>query len=213
MPVPEKLDFKKVYKHLYSPSAKQPSLVTVPKLKFLMIDGRGDPNGEGFTEAVGALYSLSYTIKFWSKKHSAPPGFAEFGVAPLEGLWAVSGDDKGANNFEVDRDDWLWTAMIMQPDFVTEEFLEQVRTEVAANKPNPSLSRVRLETFEEGPSVQIMHIGPYSTEPESIAKIDAFMKDQGFASNGRHHELYFGDPRRTAPEKLKTILRHPVRPL
>lgn len=205
------MDFKKKFKDLYSPSTKEVSAVTVPALKFLMIDGKGDPNGEEFSNAVGALYSLSYSMKFWTKKHPAPPDFMDFSVAPLEGLWSVEGDDFGASNFAVERDKWLWTAMIMQPDFVTNEFLDEVRAEVAVKKPNPSLPNVRLETFDEGLSVQIMHIGPYSDEPATIAKIDEFMKENGYTSNGRHHEIYFSDPRHAAPEKLKTILRHPVK--
>lgn len=207
----EKLDFKKQYKDLYSPSAKHVSLVEVPNLNFLMIDGKGDPNGEDFGKAVEALCSLCYTIKFWTKKHPAPPGFVDFGVAPLEGLWSVEGEDLGADNFSTPREKWLWTIMIMQPDFVSEEFFDEVRTEVSTKKPNPYLQDVRLEHFCEGRSVQIMHLGPYSTEPESIAKIVDYMNAHGLTSNGRHHEIYLSDPRRSAPDKLRTILRHPVK--
>ena len=209
----EKLDFKKKYKDLYAPSAKQVSLVTVPQLKFLMIDGKGDPNGSEFQSAVEALYSLSYTIKFWPKKHAAPQGFVEFSVSALEGLWWVEGEDKAEMNMNAPRDTWRWTAMILQPDFVTDSYFQKVRIEAEAKKQNPSLSQVRLETFEEGLSVQIMHFGPYSEELPNILKIAEYMKSNNYVSNGKHHEIYLSDPRRTAPENLKTILRHPVKSL
>ena len=207
----EKLDFKKLFKDLYTPSSKVVSVVTVPRMKFLSIDGRGDPNGPEFSTAVGALYSLSYTIKFWAKKHPTPIGFVDFGVAPLEGLWWVEGTDLGPNNFMADRENWRWTAMIMQPDFVTEDLFDQVLIETSTKKPNPLLGNARLCDFQEGLSIQIMHVGPYYSEPATIAKMIAFSNEHGYESNGRHHEIYFGDPRRTAPEKLKTLLRHPVK--
>ena len=209
----DKLDFKILYKDLYAPSAKVVSEVDVPKMRFLMIDGAGDPNGEEFQEATNALYGLSYTLKFWSKKHEAPAGWREYGVAPLEGLWWVAGADNGAMNMNAPRADWRWTAMIMQPDFVTAELVDAARAEAATKKPETAaaLGRARLEDFEEGRAAQIMHVGPYSAELPNIMKLDEYMAAHSLASNGRHHEIYLGDPRRTEPEKLKTILRHPVK--
>lgn len=211
MAVVAKLDLKKQYKELFAASVSRVSLITVPKLNYLMIDGSGDPNGTEFQEAVQALYSLSYTIKFWSKSHQIPLGWQEFGVAPLEGLWWVAGNDQATMNMNVDRKLWRWTAMIMQPSFVDLDLVEIVRSEVAVKKPNSALSRVRFEAFEEGLSVQLMHIGPYSEELPNILKIADYMESNNLVSNGLHHEVYLGDPRRTAPEKLRTILRHPVK--
>lgn len=210
MGTPGKIDFQKEYKQLFSANAKEVTEVSVPPLPFLMVDGAGDPNGQEFQDAVGALYSVAYTIKFWAKKHPAPAGYRDFGVAPLEGLWWLKGGDIGVSWYEVPRESWRWTAMIMQPDFITETFLKEVIAEVAAKKPNPKLFSVRLETLTEGQCVQIMHVGPYATEMDDIKKLVDYIDEHGLKSNGKHHEIYLGDPRRTAPEKLKTILRHPV---
>lgn len=176
----EKLDFKKKYKDLNSPSSKAVSLVAVPALTFLMIDGKGDPNGPEFQAATEALYSLSYTINFWTKKNPAPEGFKDFGVSSLEGLWWVEEDDLGAMNMNAPREAWRWTAMILQPDFVPPQFLNQVRQVAVQKKPNPSLDRVRLEKFEEGLSVQIMHLGPYSEEMATIAKVSEYMETNSY---------------------------------
>jgi len=209
----EKLDFKKLYKDLFAAKVDKVTEVTVPKLPLLMIEGTGDPNGAEFAEAVGALYSLSYTLKFWSKKHAAPAGWREFGVAPLEGLWWVEGADAGPMSMNAPRDRWRWRAMIMQPEFITPELVDAVRAEAATKKPESAaaMARVRLEYFEEGRSVQIMHVGPYADEMPNVMKLTDYMAEHGLASNGLHHEIYLGDPRRVAPDKLKTILRHPVK--
>jgi hypothetical protein len=206
-----KLDFKKLNKDQYSPSPKAVSLITVPQYNFLKIDGKGDPNGPEFQEAVQALYSISYTLKFWSKGHSVPNGWQEFSVAPLEALWWVAGNDQKTMNMNVDRSLWRWTAMLRQPDFIDLQLVSAARTEVETKKQSPSLSRVRFESFEEGIAVQILHIGPYADELPNILKITNYMNEHGFESNGLHHEIYLGDPRRTSPDKLKTVLRHPVK--
>jgi hypothetical protein len=207
----EKLDFKRKYKELWSPKAGVVSEVMVPKLQFLVVDGRGDPNGPEFAAAVGALYATAYTLKFWSKKHEVPAGWMDFGVAPLEALWDVTDGSSGPTAMDTPRDQWLWKAMIMQPEFVTTELVAEAKAEAAAKKPEVDVTSVKLEAIEEGAAVQLMHIGPYSAEAENIMKLDAYMKEHGYTSNGLHHEVYLGDPRRTAPEKLKTVLRHPVR--
>lgn len=205
----DKVDFMKKYKDLYLPTAKAVSEVTVPAMQFLMIDGQGDPNGEAFQQAVGALYSVAFSLKFWPKKHPAPEGYFEYSVPPLEGLWWIEGvDDPIA--FNLPKDKWCWTAMIMQPEFVTPELVEEVKREVAVKKPSSSLKNLRLEPFNEGKAVQIMHIGPYSEEGSNVQKLVDYMSANGYRSNGKHHEIYLGDPRRTAPEKLRTVLRHPI---
>jgi hypothetical protein len=186
---------------LYRPSAKEPSIVDVPELQFLMIDGTGDPNKAGpFQDAIQALYSLSYGAKFMLKKDGI-----EFRVSPLEGLWGSAG---GFNPSK--KAGWRWTAMIMQPPEVTPSVLEKVRAEAMRKKPLPAVPRVRLEAFREGLSAQIMHLGPYSAEAPTIARLHEFIQKQGYRLKGRHHEIYLGDPRRSAPERLRTLIRQPM---
>jgi hypothetical protein len=188
-------------KELYAQSAKEPSIVDVPEMQFLMVDGTGDPNEPGpFQEAIQALYSLSYGAKFRLKKEGI-----EYRVSPLEGLWGSPG---GFNPNK--KMSWRWTAMIMQPAAVTSPVLDKVRKEAMRKKPLPGLSRVRLETFQEGRSAQIMHIGPYSAEAPTIANLHEFIKKNGHRLVGRHHEIYLGDPRRSAPERLRTLIRQPI---
>ncbi len=173
-------------------------------MNFLMIDGRGDPNKAlEYAEAVAALYQLAYTIKFHIKKGKKPVDFA---VMPLEGLWWA--DDMRAFGTG-DKSSWKWTMMILQPDFVTREIVESMRAEVAKKKNPPALSKVRLEAFAEGPAAQILHIGPYSAEGPNIAKVHDHIKQSGRALSGKHHEIYLKDPRKSAPEKLQTIVRQP----
>lgn len=203
----EKLDLRKQYKHLYSASARKIEVVDVPPLQFAMVDGMispGQPVGESpdFQEAVSALYGLSYTLKYMVKKRAENP--IDYPVMALEGLWAAESGiyDPSA------RDTWIFTIMILQPDFITAEQFEEARFQLLKKKPGPGPTRPRLELFHEGLSIQVMHIGPYATEPETVARMDAFAVENGYAFHGRHHEIYMSDPTRTAPEKMKTILRH-----
>lgn len=206
----EKLDLKKMYKHLYLPSAKEVSVVDVPAFNFVMVDGLIEPGHEpatspAFEEAMSALYSLSYTLKFMSKGRAENP--IDYTVMALEGLWwSRSGD------FDIDKkEDWAWTMMIMQPDHITEEMFESAIQEIQEKKGDqPGLSKARFERFHEGLSMQIMHMGPYADEPETIKKMMAFARDNGYEHRGKHHEIYIGDPRRAKPENLKTVLRQPV---
>lgn len=208
----EKLDLKKEYKHLYNPSAKQVSLVTVPRFNFIMIDGKIPPNikvddAPDYQNAVEALYSLSYTIKFICKKRKDNP--IDYAVMPLEGLWWSKSSHK---EFTPDRKDtWYFTAMIMQPSPVSKAIFAAGVEAVRAKKDLAMLDAARFEAFAEGKAVQVMHLGPYSEEPATIARMVAFSDEHGFKPNGKHHEIYLGDPRRTAPAKLKTVLRHPVK--
>jgi hypothetical protein len=199
-----KIDFKKKLKHLYGPSKKTFEVVDVPEMAFLMMDGQGDPNVEpAYEEIVGTLYSVAYTVKFASKAIGQ-----DYVVPPLEGLWwaedmdVFSMDDKGA---------WQWTMMVMQPDWITAEMVEEARREVAEKKETPRLPELRLEAYREGLSVQIMHVGPYDAEGPTIERMHAFIADSGYEPAGKHHEIYLSDPRRTKPENLKTVLRQPIR--
>ncbi len=201
----EKRDFRKEFKQLYNPSAKQVSAVVIPPMNFLMVDGAGDPNNsQSFAEATEALYSLSYTLKFASKAAGV-----DYSVMPLEGLWWVEG-----NNFDLlsDRSLWRWTLMVMQPDPITREMVTDAVAEVRRKKNPPALDRVRFEVYDEGLVAQLLHIGPYSAEMPNVERVHNYIIEQGNVLVGKHHEIYLGDPSRTAPEKLKTILRQPMRP-
>ncbi|RMF29018.1 MAG: hypothetical protein D6759_14725 [Chloroflexi bacterium] len=200
-----KTDFKKVLKHLYRASAKRIAVVEVPPLNFLMVDGRGDPNtSPEYAQALEALYAVAYALKFSVKRSRG----VDYVVMPLEGLWWT--DDPA--HFDMDhREAWNWTAMIMQPEYVTEEMYEEVVAEVRRKKALGALDRMRLETYHEGLSVQVLHVGPYAAEGPTIARLHDYIREQGYRPNGKHHEIYLSDPRRTAPERLKTILRQPVR--
>lgn len=203
----EKLDYKKEYPDLYLPKA-DPVLIDVPNMVFIMVDGKGDPGGAEYAGAVQALYALAYTIKM-SKIKAAPAGYVEYVVPPLESLWW------GAHGFDIDdRDSWLWTAMIRQPGFVTSEVFAWAVEECRRKKPEVDVSGIRLEPFTEGLCVQVMHTGPYKDEPASVEKMKRFMAAGGLKDMvgdvRKHHEIYLSDPRKTAPEKLKTVLRLPV---
>lgn len=202
----EKLDLKRKWKHLYQPLAGAITAVTVPPLTYLMVDGEGDPNqAPAFAQAVEALYSLSYTLKFSLKKSPTP---VDYGVMPLEGLWWA--DDPRAFYLTA-KAKWKWTAMILQPDFISRAQVDAAFAEVRKKKNPAALSRVRLETLEEGPSVQTLYVGPFSEEAPTIQRMHDFIHASGKHLHGKHHEIYLSDPRRTAQEKLKTILRQPMR--
>ncbi|MCB0014273.1 MAG: GyrI-like domain-containing protein [Anaerolineales bacterium] len=201
-----KIDFKKELKQLYRPSARQFEVVEVPEMQFLMVDGHGNPNTvPAYREAVETLYAVAYKIKFSSKKLLN----RDYVVPPLEGLWWAEDMDTFLTR---DKDAWDWTMMIMQPDWIsTEMFAEGCAAAEKANQP-PALSRLRLESYREGLSVQIMHIGSYDDEGPVLAKLhNEFLPGNGYVETGKHHEIYLGDPRKTKPENLKTILRQPVK--
>ena len=199
-----KLDLKKQYRELYLPSAKDCSVVDVPELQFLMIDGHGDPNtSDEYREALEALYAMSYTLKFLSKQTED----IDYVVMALEGLWWT---EDMADFSEDDKDSWDWTAMMMQPDHLTADHVEKARDELHSKKNPPALDRLRFERFHEGLSVQIMHIGPYADEAPTIRGLHDFATEQGYRLRGKHHEIYLSDPRRTAPERLRTVIRQPV---
>jgi len=201
-----KIDFKKELKHLYGPSAKKFEVVDVPPMNFLMIDGHGDPNtAQEYKDAVEALYAVAYALKFMSKKEKG----VDYGVPPSEGLWWVENMEEFTTE---DKSAWDWTMMIMQPEWITQEMVEEAVKQVEKKKNLPALSKLRLETYHEGLAVQILHIGSYDDEAPTIAKMHhEFMPENGYEPAGKHHEIYLSDPRKVAPEKLKTILRQPVR--
>ena len=209
------IDLKKQFKHLYQPSAKKIETVQVPNLQFAMIDGaieKGQSPGTspGFAEAIQALYGISYTLKFTLKKRKT--NAIDYPVMALEGLlWLTKGDVFDINI----KDNWSYTLMVMQPEVITKELFEEAREQVCKKKGNSeSLSKARLAHFEEGLCVQVMHIGPYATEPATMNRMKEFMMENGLQDNvgpnGKHHEIYLSDPRKAAPEKMKTVLRHPV---
>lgn len=203
----DKVDFKKTLKHLYNPPTKNFVVVDVPKMGFLMIDGKGDPNtSERYQQALEALYAVAYAVKFASKKQLE----LDYTVPPLEGLWWAQ--DMDVFTTTASKDEWLWTMMIMQPDWITASMVATARQKVAASKDLPSLDALRHERFDEGLAVQILHIGPFDAEGPTIERLHkVFMPQNELVENGKHHEIYLSDPRRVAPEKWKTVLRQPVR--
>lgn len=206
----EKLDLKKEFKYLLNPSAKAPQLVEVPRLNFLRIDGNIEPgHGPGdsplFAENLQALYGASYTLKFMLRQRAENP--LDYPVMPLEGLWWV---EDGRFDINI-KDNWFYTVQIMQPDCITPEIFAEALVKLRNKKGDiEAFSRLRLEPFHEGLSVQMLHLGPYAAEPATVEKMDAYIQAKGLRKTGDHHEIYLGDPLRSDPAKLKTILRHPV---
>jgi hypothetical protein len=200
-----KLDFKKDFKKLYNPPTKEVVLVEVPPLSYLMIDGIGNPSTSlQYQEAVEALYSLSYTLKFMLKKS----GELDYSVPPLEGLWwADNMDDFVLAN----KDNWQWTMLIRQPGQVTPALLTVALAQAEKKKDLASLRAVRLESLDEGLVAQVMHLGPYATEGPTIERLHSFIREKGYSLTGKHHEIYLTDPRRTTPEKMRTVIRQPVK--
>lgn len=205
-----KLDLKKENKELYNPSAKEASIIDVPEMNYLMIDGEGDPStSQEYQDSIKALFSASFKVKFISAKEASQ----DYVVMPLEGLWWV----ENTENFNIqDKSNWKWTAMIRQPDFVTRDMVEKALEEVEKKKNLPALSRIRFESLSEGLSAQIMHPGPYSEEKTTVDKLHDFIEMNGYEFDGtvsgeKHHEIYISDVRKTKPEKLKTIIRQPVK--
>jgi len=201
----EKLDLRKLYKSLYSPSAKAFSLIEIPPLQYLMIDGHGDPNtSQRFQDAIQTFYSISYTLKFALKKSAG----LDFTVMGLEGLWWMPDMREFST---ASKADWDWTLLMLQPEFITADMVRETAAELAAKGKAPLAAETRLETLEEGLCVQILYFGAYKDEGPTIANMHAFIAGQGFTPNGKHHEIYLSDMRRVAPEKNRTILRQPVR--
>jgi len=207
----EKLDLKKDFKQLYTASAKTPQVLDVPQLNFLRIDGAietGQAPGTSplFQENMQALYGAAYTLKFMIKQRPIDP--VDYPVLAFEGLWWVED-----GHFDINiKDNWFYTLQILQPELVTPELLAEALVKLRKKKGNlEAFSRLRLEAFHEGLSVQMLHIGPYAGEPATVEKMEAVMQAEGLQKTGKHHEIYLGNPLLADPAKLKTILRHPVR--
>ena len=209
----EKFDFKKEYKDFYMPKT-EPSIVTVPEIKFIAVRGKGDPNtSPEYKQAMEILYGLSFTIKMSKMSGSQPNGYFEYVVPPLEGFWSV--DDGIFDGLNItDKSKFHWISVIRQPDFVTESVFEQARAE-AEKKKKTDMSKAEFITVSEGLCIQSMHIGSYDSEPSTILKMRKFAEKNGYSedlSDKRlHHEIYLSDPRRCAPERLKTVIRHPIK--
>jgi len=200
----DKIDLKKELKNLYNPSTKEVTFVDVPAMNFLSVNGEGAPTSLLYSEAIEALFSLAYTLKFMVKKTKG----IDYAVMPLEGLWWVEDMTK----FNADRkEEWKWTAMIMQPKYVTVDDFASAIEQVKKKKKPVALPKVKFESFNEGLSAQIMYIGPFSAEGPTIAKIHTYIQNSGHSPSGKHHEIYLNNPAITTPEKLKTILRQPMK--
>ncbi len=204
-----KIDFKKAFKSEYAPKAKAPSVTEVPPMNYLMIDGEGYPEGNpAWTESIEALYPLAFGLKFMFKKKTPPTDYFDYVVPPLEGLWWLA---KGDPDFYLqNKEDWRWTMMIRQPDFITAEMIEEKIEELKEKKDLPALDKVRFEGMNEGLVVQIMHIGPFSEEPATLEIMHGFIRENGYEFRDKHHEIYLSDPRKANPAKMKTVLRQPV---
>jgi len=203
------MDFKKDFKEQYQPKTT-PSVLEIPEMTIIAVDGAGDPNtSAAYKDAIEILYGLSYAIKMGNK------AVLEYVVGPLEGFWNANDAFAGGGAPVADKSKFAWTSFIRQPDFVDSEVFEKAAAAVAKKKPGLDLSKARLETVTEGLCVQVMHIGPYDDEPATIAMLNQYAADNGYIIdiNGsrRHHEIYLSDPRKVAPEKMKTIIRHPVK--
>ena len=208
--MPNKTDYKKDEKALYFPP-EQPVRIIIPEMKFFMISGTGNPNtSESFSEVVQALYSLSYTVKMSPKSGNAPEAYHEYTVYPLEGIWDM--DDNAKDFSFLHKDFFRYTMMIRQPEFVSEQFALEILESVKKKKSIPVLADTKFGTIHEGTCVQMMHIGPYDSEPASFQLMESFMLDQGLSRITKsHREIYLSDPRRIAAEKMKTVLRCQVK--
>ena len=204
MTTTDKIDLFKELKKTEYKQPKKPVLVEVSKGSFLAVEGKGAPGGEEFQAKIGALYSMAYTIKMTRKFD----GKQDYAISKLEGQWWC---EHGPDLKSYPQDEWLWKLMIRTPDFVKKKEVQQAAGVLLKKDKAPEVNDVRLETLDEGPCVQMLHVGPYDREWETIAQMLAFAKEQGLETHGRHHEIYISDARRVPPEKLKTILRMPVR--
>ncbi|WP_461612400.1 GyrI-like domain-containing protein [Clostridium sp. Marseille-QA1073] len=200
-----KFDYKKVFKEFYSQPAKKVSILKMPKLKYLMINGHGNPNtSKEYKDAVETLFSLAYTIKFMIKNSDLK---IDYGVMPLESVWWTD----NINDFLIDNKDiWKWCSMIMQPDIVPEDYIEKALYEVERKKKLSSISKVEYKDHDEGLVAKIMHVGPYTNEDPTVEKLHNYIKECGYELRGLHHEIYLNDPKRCLPNNIKTIIRQPI---
>ena len=205
-----KQDWKKTEKGIYLPLQK-PQLICIPPFKFFSITGHGDPNDEAFAEYIAVLYSLAYAVKMSPKKGIAPKDYYDYTVYPLEGVWDLKEEAKKATGHLFDKKDLVFNLMIRQPDFVTAEFAGEIIHVVKKKKPGELFEKAIFEIIEDGPSIQMLHAGPYDSEPESFNLMEAFALANGYKRPVHYHrEIYLSDARKVAPEKLRTLLRFKV---
>lgn len=206
-----KYEWKKEEKQLYLPKTL-PELITVPKQKFFMLKGKGNPNRDSFAEEVGVLYSLAYAVRMMPKQGYTPEGYFEYTVYPLEGLWDLT--EEGRKSATLDKDEFLYTIMIRQPDFVTQDVADKAFELVRKKKPDPLLEHVVFDTMEDGLSVQMLHLGSYDNEPQSFSLMRDFIEKNNLEITSlKHREIYLTDARKVEPAKLKTVLRYRVKPI
>ena len=206
-----KHEWKKKEKGLYIPKNK-PESIAIPSFKFFMIEGKGNPNDDFFSEYIGVLYSLSYAIRMSSKAGFATQNYFEYTVYPLEGVWDISDEAKKNYTGQLDKNSLLFNLMIRQPDFVTKELFQEALERTKKKKPHELLDKVKLANFEEGQCVQMMHLGSYDNESESFKQMEEFCKENNLLRESKQHrEIYLSDARKISPEKLKTVLRFKVK--
>lgn len=205
-----KHDWKTSEKAFYLPKAN-PEFVTIPEFRFFTIEGEGNPNDSHFAEYIGVLYSLSYAVKMSPKKGLAPAGYFDYSVYPLEGVWDINDEAKKRFSGVINKNDLIFKLMIRQPDFVEELYAQQVIELTKKKKPHELLNKVNFERIAEGRCIQMLHIGSYDDEPASFQQMEAFANSQNLTRKSKiHREIYLSDARKTAPEKLKTVLRFQV---
>jgi hypothetical protein len=206
-----KYEWKKREKNLYFPK-QIPEVITIPKQTFFMLKGKGNPNSDSFAEKIGVLYSLAYAVRMMPKQGYTPEGYFEYTVYPLEGLWDLT--EEGKQSETLNKDEFLYTIMIRQPDFVTEDVVNKAFETVQKKKPHPLLADVTFGTFEDGLSVQMLHLGSYDDEPQSFKIMNDFIANSNFMrSSSIHREIYLSDARKVQSDKLKTVLRYMVKPV
>ena len=205
-PAAAKYEWRKTEKAFYLPKEKGPVQINVPEMKFFAVEGAGSPDSEEFQSTVGLLYTLSYTIRMMPKSGWTPPDYQEYTVFPLEGVWRM--DTDAWQGGALDKTKLKYRLMIRQPWFVTPDVVARAMESARKKVPADLLEHASFETFTDGPSVQMLHVGPYDTEPESFAAMNAFMKEHGLVrAEQAHREIYLSDPRRVSPEKNRTLLR------
>ena len=206
-----KHEWRKREKDLYLPKNK-PEQINIPSFKYFMIEGKGNPNDDFFAEYIGVLYSLSYAVRMSPKGGFAPPDYFEYTVYPLEGIWDISEEAKKMKSGVLDKNSLVFNLMIRQPDFVTDQFAQDIIERTKKKKPHELLVKVKFGKIKDGDCVQIMHLGPYDTEPESFKLMEQFCKDNNLTRESKQHrEIYLSDVRKVSPEKLKTVLRFKVK--
>ncbi|MDR7871342.1 MAG: GyrI-like domain-containing protein [Tissierellaceae bacterium] len=204
-----KHEWRKHEKELYMPKAK-PQLIKVPEHNFFMIQGQGNPNSEEFSERVGVLYSLAYAIRMMPKQGYTPEGYFEYTVYPLEGIWDLT--EEGRKSDTLNKDELIYTIMIRQPDFVTKEIVQRAFENVTKKKPHKYLEDVKFDSIEDGLCVQMLHVGPFDTEPETFRLMEEFANNNNLERESLiHKEIYISDIRKVEPSKLKTVLRFKVK--